>query len=293
MKKFKILIPVYNDWKSVFKLLDKIDEEISIFDNEFSVIVVNDASTEKLENTSFNYKNLKSVTVLNMKKNQGHTRCNATGIKYLSEMSDFDFLIVMDGDGEDRPEDLRSLINEVLSNKNISFVAKRKKRSEGIVFTILYHLHKIITYVFTGKNMNFGHYSCLTREDVILLSTKKSLWSSYAGTTKKYIKKLNELPTIRGKRYFGISKIPIIGLMIHSFSIIAVFKYQVFARSTLFFLLSFLFFKQFTLFVIFFQTMLFIFVIIIFMTSRRESLEALSNSPSQIGEILDIHTKRL
>ena len=49
MKKFKILIPIYNDWESVFKLLEAIDSKISIFDHEFSVILVDDASTQKIE----------------------------------------------------------------------------------------------------------------------------------------------------------------------------------------------------------------------------------------------------
>ena len=32
MKKFKILIPVYNDWQSLFKLLNNIDNNITIFE---------------------------------------------------------------------------------------------------------------------------------------------------------------------------------------------------------------------------------------------------------------------
>ena len=46
MKKVIILIPVYNDWQSVFKLLENINSEVSKLDSEFSVIIVNDASTE-------------------------------------------------------------------------------------------------------------------------------------------------------------------------------------------------------------------------------------------------------
>ena len=44
MNKFIILIPVYNDWKSVFKLLQAIDLEIANWDAEVSVVIVNDAS---------------------------------------------------------------------------------------------------------------------------------------------------------------------------------------------------------------------------------------------------------
>ena len=92
MKKFVILIPVYNDWKSVFKLLGEIDIEISQLELEFSALVINDGSTEEMPKITGNYKNFKSINLINMKKNQGHTRCNATGIKYLSDKQNFDYV---------------------------------------------------------------------------------------------------------------------------------------------------------------------------------------------------------
>ena len=83
--KIKILIPIYNDWQSVFKLLENIDLEITGLDVEFSVLIVNDASTEKRSEINFNLNNLKSVQVINMKENRGHARCNAAGLKYINE----------------------------------------------------------------------------------------------------------------------------------------------------------------------------------------------------------------
>ena len=83
MKKFKILIPVYNDWGSVFKLLEKIDIEISIFDHEFSVILVNDSSTQKMIKNNFVFKNLKSVIVVKMKKKSGTHKIKRNRYKIL------------------------------------------------------------------------------------------------------------------------------------------------------------------------------------------------------------------
>ena len=295
MKKFKILIPCYNDWQSLFKLLNNIDNNITMFDGEFNVLIVNDCSTEKIPKPSFNFKKIKSIDLINIKKNQGHTRCNATGIKYLSEKKDFDYMILMDGDGEDNPDDLPIIIKNVLEKKNISVVATRKKRSEGLLFTMFYNLHKIITLIFTGKNMNFGHYSCLTKEDVILLSSKKTLWSNFAGTAKKYISNLYSVPTIRGIRYFGPSKMPLKGLIIHSMSIIASFKYQVLLRSLLFiFFSSFIYLKiiENGIF-LFFNFLIAFFCLIIFITSKRESSEDLDNCQQRIQNIQNIHTTRL
>ena len=226
-----------------------------------------------------------------MKKTQGHTRSNATGIKYLSEKKDFDYLIIMDGDGEDRPEEIQLLVNKILNNENTSVVAKRIKRSEGMIFSILYNLHKLITLVFTGENMNFGHYTCLTKTDVIKISSEKGLWCNFSGTVKKNIKKLDNIPWGRGERYVQPSKMSFVKLIIHSFSILAIFKYRVLSRSALFFLALFLVLPN--PIGILLQLMLIIFTAIVFVISGRESSEGLANCKNEIDSIININTNRL
>ena len=155
MKKFKILIPVFNDWESLIKLLDEINKVIANIKNaEFNCMVVNDASTINPPDIKIP-QNIKSLQIFNMKQNRGHARCNAFGIRYLSKHDDFDHLIVMDGDGEDRPVEIEFLVNKDLEDVKVSVVAKRIKRSEGPFFQTLYEIHKIITLIFTGKNIDF------------------------------------------------------------------------------------------------------------------------------------------
>ena len=291
MKKFIILMPCYNDWTSIFRLLENIDKEILELKGEFSVFIVNDGSNEKMPETKSVYKNIKSVKVINMKKNQGHTRSNATGIRYLSKKENYDYLILMDGDGEDRPEEIKLLVNKVLNNEDVSVVAKRVKRSEGLIFSILYNLHKLITLVFTGRIMNFGHYSCLTKKDVDIISLKESLWGNYSGTVKKFISKLDNIPCIRGVRYVQPSKMSFIKLVIHSFSILAVFKYQVLLRSIVFSIILLLLAPN--LITNFIIICLIVFTICVFILSRRENIEGLNNSENQIADIISVHTKRL
>ena len=116
MKKIIILIPVYNDWKSVFKLLENIDEQIKDWDVEVSVLIINDASTESRSKNEISFNKIKSIRILNMKQNRGHARCNAAGLKYLTEKEDFDHVVLMDGDGEDRPEELGLLFSKSKEN---------------------------------------------------------------------------------------------------------------------------------------------------------------------------------
>lgn len=271
MKKFIILIPVYNDWKSLEKLMLKINEVIKNIGNaEFNFIIINDSSTEPHQTIKVP-PNIFSIKVINMKKNKGHARCNAFGIRYLAELDNFDYTILMDGDGEDRPEELKPLVLQAIKDENISIVAKRVKRSEGFFFQLLYKIHKIITLVFTGKNINFGNFSCLTKKDIKILSTKESLWSSFSGSLKKHIPNLNSINSMRGLRYFGPSKMSLFNLIVHSFSIIAVFKKNVFLRSSIaIFFLSY-FFSATNLKVIILQFLLVSFSLIIFVVSLREN----------------------
>jgi len=200
MKKFIILIPIYNDWKSVFQLLENIDLQIAKWDAEVLVLIINDGSTEERTVTELSFKNIKTVRVMNMKQNRGHARCNAAGLKYLTEKEDFDYVILMDGDGEDRPEELTSLFNKSKENSLKTVTANRIKRSEGSFFKLLYECHKILTYVFTGKLIKFGNYSCLPKEDAARLVKEACIWSSFSGSVTKIISDRVSVPSIRGKR---------------------------------------------------------------------------------------------
>ena len=166
MKKIKIIIPIYNDWQSVFKLLENIDNEISNLNAEFSVIIVNDASTEARSENQLNLKNIRTVKVINMKENKGHARCIASGLKHILEKEEFDYVIPMDGDGEDRPEEIKKFVDNLNYNSDKPIVGERIKRSEGIFFKFCYFFHKIITFTFTGKSIKFGNYTCLPKSTV-------------------------------------------------------------------------------------------------------------------------------
>ena len=286
MKKFIILIPVYNDWKSVFKLLEIIDLQITKWDAEVFVLIVNDASTKERLTIKLNVKNIKSVQIVNMKQNRGHARCYAAGLKYLIEKENFDYIILMDGDGEDRPEELTSLFNKSKENPSKTVTLDRIKRSEGPFFKLLYECHKILTYVFTGKLIKFGNYSCLPKKDAVKLVKESCIWSSYSGSITKIIPDRVSVPSTRGLRYFGPSQMNMFDLLIHSFSIIAVFKRTVIIRSILF-LFIYLFFvlNKLSIVTLFPALAVFIFLFLVLKISSRESIEELNNSLENIDTI--------
>jgi polyisoprenyl-phosphate glycosyltransferase len=288
MKKIIILIPVFNDWESLNKLLNEINNSLERLKTyEFSCVVVNDCSIVKQTIIS-RPSNIKTLDIINMKENRGHARCNAFGIRHINKNKKFDYVILMDSDGEDRPVEIIDLVNKVKNEPEYSVVAVRIKRSEGLIFQSLYQIHKLITYIFTGKKINFGNYSCLTNKDISTLSSKASLWSSFSGSVKKNLNNLNEISSTRGTRYFGPSKMSLFNLVIHSLSIIAVFKNQVFLRSSfVIILLSFL--NSFIgVYSIFLQILLVIFNLLIFLVSLRENKKALIESHHNVKDELEV-----
>ena len=288
MKKVFILIPIYNDWESLIKLLDDINKTIHTIKNfEFRCIVINDSSSIQ-QPKMLKPLNIKSLKIINMKENRGHARCNAFGLKYINKNELFDYVIIMDGDGEDKPIEIKSLIDKITVNPETSVVAKRTKRSEGSLFKFLYEVHKIITFIFTGKKINFGYFSCLTKNDINILIGQVSLWNNYSGSVKKHLNKYNSINSIRGYRYFGPSKMTLLNLVIHSFSIISVFKYSVFLRSTfMIIILSFL--TQISGSIIIILQMLIVFFnLLIFIVSMRENEKDFLNSNQNVKDEINI-----
>ena len=242
--KIKILVPIYNDWQSDSKLLDEIDNNISDLDHEISVIIVNDASTHDRQEEQKDFKNIHSIKILNIKTNQGHARCIATGLKYIFEKEDFDYVIPMDGDGEDRPEEIKEFINQIENSNNNPIVGERVKRSEKLIFKICYQLHKLITLTFTGKSIKFGNYTCLPKSTVEKMIKEKATWNSFSGSLKKIENNLLLIPSTRGTRYFGPSKMSFFNLIKHSLSIMSVFRKTFLILSGLFIILYILFIKS-------------------------------------------------
>tara|TARA_Y100001970_G_scaffold155656_1_gene190605 strand:- start:395 stop:1264 length:870 start_codon:yes stop_codon:yes gene_type:complete len=284
--KIKILIPVYNDWQSLSKLLENINLEISKLGHEFSAVIINDGSTDPTPNNFININNFKSIKIIDMKINKGHARCNAAGLKYIFEKEEFDYVIPMDGDGEDRPEEIPIFIDNLKYNSNKPIVGERIKRSEGFFFKFCYMTHKLITYTFTGQSIKFGNYTCLPKSIVEKMINEKATWSSFSGSLAKVAKDRAIIPSERGTRYFGPTKMSFKNLIIHSLSIIAVFKINVLARSILFILIyMFLIYQNITITML---TPIFLVLVLLvssFKISHRESLDEIGNSLSNISSI--------
>ena len=244
MKKYVILIPIFNDRESLKLLIENINTEVRNINALISIIVINDASSEQILDTYPNTENILSIEIINMKDNKGHTRCIASGLKYIFEKKEFDYIIPMDGDGEDRPEEIKNFIETAERTEDKSIVGERVKRSEGLFFQFCYRFHKFLTLAFTGKSIKFGNFTCLSKSTVKKLLEEKATWNSFSGSLIKIENELIPMPSIRGTRYFGPSQMSFYNLLKHSLSIISVFRKTVLIRSALFIIFYILLIKS-------------------------------------------------
>ena len=284
--KYVILIPIYNDRESLKTLIENINTEIKDLNSEISIIIINDASSQQIIDTYSNIENLLSFEIINMKEKRGHARCIASGLKYIFEKKEFDYVIPMDGDGEDRPEEIKNFIKVAEQSGEKSIVGERVKRSEGLFFQLCYQFHKFLTLAFTGQSIKFGNFTCLSRSTIKKLLDEKATWNSFSGSLKKIEKNLLSIPSIRGQRYFGPSKMSFFNLLKHSMSIISVFRKIVLIRSALFIIFYILLVKSNASVITSFPLILLLVMIYsISSLALRENMDEFNNSLSNINDI--------
>ena len=234
MKTYKILIPVFNDWESLLILLNNIHALKINNLARIKILIIDDCSSEIL-NKKIEFNSFENIEIIKNIKNIGHGKSIASSINYLSKKNDFDYLIVMDGDGEDRPEEVKELILKSIDLPFVTITANRIKRSESTFFKLSYHLHKILTLVLTGYSIKFGNFMCIPKKDLNLITSNKNLFASFSGTVAKFIINKTCIPSIRGVRYCGPTKMSFLKLIRHSLLIISVFRKETAIRLSILF----------------------------------------------------------
>ena len=225
LKKIICLTPVYNDWESFSIVVSNIEKAYCTPKKEYSIqiVAVNDGSIEEYNAQKFSQGI--PIEIVNLKSNVGHQRAIAIGLQYVNDTkSVFDYVIVLDSDGEDKPEDIVHLITkcESLNNTKIIF-AQRKKRQEPLFFKIGYFFYKYIFYGLTGQKINFGNFSCIPKKWLKRVVVQDNLWNHYSGSIIQSKTPFDKVRLDRGKRYAGQSKMNFTSLVLHGLSSIAVY----------------------------------------------------------------------
>src|SRR5574341_257260 len=234
MESIAILMPVYNDWASLEQVIRRVDACLAEARQPASIVVVDDGSTIDPPAYSFSdLQTVRSVRCLHLAANQGHQRAIAIGLVALAA-DPYDVVIVMDADGEDRPEDVVMLLERRRARPDHVIVARRARRSEGIIFAIFYGLYKVIFWLLTGSEIRFGNFCLIPRRRLLSLIYQPDLWNHLAATIRRSRLPLLEAPAPRGKRLAGRSSMNFTSLVLHGLSAISVYLDLVAVRILLF-----------------------------------------------------------
>ena len=160
-----VLTPVYNDWAALSALIAALDRELAHRDRAATLVIVDDGSPQDAHGLGpFDAAALTAIEIVHLRRNLGHQRAIAVGLAYLEAGHAPDVVVIMDADGEDRPEDVNRLLDALESEGSLRVVfAERTRRSEGRVFASLYWLYRLVHFLLTGERVRVGNFSAVPR----------------------------------------------------------------------------------------------------------------------------------
>lgn len=121
-----IVIPLYNEEDNVLLLTEKIHESLSGY--TYQIIYVDDYSGDRTKELVNGMKD-PSVHLLALKKNYGQSLALAAGIDYAQG----DYIITMDGDLQNDPADIPSMLSYVVNGEYDVVTGIRQKRKDSII----------------------------------------------------------------------------------------------------------------------------------------------------------------
>ncbi|MEZ4905562.1 MAG: glycosyltransferase [Spirosomataceae bacterium] len=216
-----ILIPQYNDWEALNLLIERINKDVAAdILAATSLVIVDDCSSHDFEKIA-PFDGI-SVKIVRLYRNLGHQRAIAIGLSYLAKEVRCEKVIVMDADGEDAPQDINALILASEKSPDRIIFAQRTKRQESSTFKFFYGIYKFIFKQLTGKVITFGNFSIIPQRRLQNIVRVSEIWNNYPGGVIKSRLPYDFIPTERGKRLAGKSKMNFVSLVLHGLSTISV-----------------------------------------------------------------------
>lgn len=229
-RRLTVVMPVFNDWESAQILISHLESALHDLPLELDVVAVDDCSTVPAPDWLEIAGTVRQVECVQLAGNVGHQRAIAIGLMHIAERDDLDLVAVMDSDGEDTPEELRSMTLQALEAPGLAFVAQRSKRSESFAFKLFYRLYIGLFRMLTGHRINFGNFSVLPAANVRRIIASQHIWNNFPATVLQSRLPVRYVPTKRGKRYAGESRMNFVGLVAHGLGAISVFSDAVYIR---------------------------------------------------------------
>ena len=227
MRQNVIITPIYEDVDAATQLFADLSETVG---KDIFIIAVDDGSIRQPVDPDIIAQSGLEGVVLRLRRNVGHQRAIATGISYAAAEFPDANCIIMDSDGEDRPESVVTLLETISGVEEDVIVASRKSRVETFRFKLFYVFYKFIFSILTGRKIAFGNFMALKPNAVRRLATMQELWVHVAASILVSRLRVVDIPFDRGARYQGQSKMNFGGLVLHGFRALMVFAEDVLVR---------------------------------------------------------------
>jgi glycosyltransferase involved in cell wall biosynthesis len=232
-----ILIPVYNDSSSLLLLIKEIENIAKENQNlKFTILIVDDDSSDSDQYSNLNNFELIKVQYLKLKHNMGHQKAIFVGMIFC-QYHNIENLIIMDGDGEDKPQDIIKLIKQSEKYSESIIVAKRSKRENTFFFKFLHFLYKLIFRFLTGKKIDFGNFCFMKKKHIEKLLSIEHVKNNLIATILKSKTPISKIILDRGLRFLGKPKMNYERLIILGLSALSVFSREAMVRIIVFSLL--------------------------------------------------------
>jgi polyisoprenyl-phosphate glycosyltransferase len=217
-----IVMPVYEDWESAGMLCTAIDECLAAYPRIAATVLLVDDGSSQAHDEHFPAsvpQTIRSIKVLRLRRNLGHQRAIAVALAYLQQKLVADAAIIMDADGEDRPEDIYRLVEAFeASAHTVTVFAERGRRIETTSFKLFYACYRLFHRILTGRTIRFGNFSLLPRQHIDSIVAYPELWNHYAAAVLKARLRYTTIRADRGRRLRGKSTMSFVGLVIHGLS---------------------------------------------------------------------------
>jgi polyisoprenyl-phosphate glycosyltransferase len=226
-----VLMAAYEDRQCARRLLGEIAGRLA---DVSYIIVVEDGSVKDPVTLGDITQTRLTGEVIYLARNVGHQRAIAIGLTHIAATLQHGNVVVMDCDGEDRPDSIPTLLAQLQTGKVDAVVAQRRRRSDPMAFRLFYNLYRFVFQLLTGRAIAFGNFAALSPSSVRRLAAMHEVWLHFASALMVSRLRIGYVPTDRGKRYFGHSQMNFLALVLHGMRSLMVFADDVLVRIVLF-----------------------------------------------------------
>jgi hypothetical protein len=232
-----VLLPVYNDWMCLPRLLSETDQALAKIDAVATIVIINDGGNPPHNRSDFlhqNYRHIRDVRMIELVRNVGNQNALAIGLSFIRDEIECDVVMVMDSDGQDLPSDLPLLVAAHREHPDDLITAERSGRSEGLLFRLSYQIYRRAFAALTGKRLTFGNFSIIPSCHLARLCIMAELPVNFAAALIKSRIPIQCVPCYRSGRYDGVTSQSFVNLIIHGINGVSVFSEIALVRVSLF-----------------------------------------------------------